>query len=374
MKKHRTLTLLFLGLGLLSVGFVGVGTSIGCSGFSAPGYKGPKSDHFNGTRFHNQVRSAGDKGFWDLVRWMSTRKQGKWKDFTPAAFGPAPPPRVGAGKLRVTLVNHSTVLIQTTGLNILTDPIWSKRASPVGWAGPKRRRPPGIRFADLPKIDLVLISHNHYDHLDVPTLKRLSKRDGPQVFAGLGNRKLLRKHKIRRARDLDWWDQVEVGDRTRITFVPAQHFSGRGLCDRNKTLWGGFVIEAGGTKIYFAGDSGFGPHFKQIADRFDYFDLALLPIGAFRPRWFMSAMHISPEEAVSVHFLINARHSVGIHYGTFPLADDAQREPIERLERMLKQVDMKGSAFWVLPFGKGRWVPLTENPRTTGRLQSMPVD
>jgi L-ascorbate metabolism protein UlaG (beta-lactamase superfamily) len=354
-----------LGLTTLLVGFLGVGTSLGCFAFSAPGYTGPKSEHFDGTRFHNQVRSAGDKGFIDFVRWMSTREQGKWKSYTRVPFGPPPPARVEGDRLRVTVVNHATVLIQTAGLNILTDPIWSERASPVKWAGPKRRRPPGIRFADLPKIDVVLISHNHYDHLDIPTLKKLAKRDKPRIFAGLGNRKLLEKKRIGRGRDFDWWDRVTVKNNVEITFVPAQHFSGRGLCDRNKTLWGGFVIQSPHATVYFAGDTGFGPHFKQIADRFTAIDLALLPIGAFKPRWFMRDMHISPEEAIKVHLLLGARHSVSIHYGTFSLADDAQHEPVQRLHKIRKQVDLKGTAFWTLPFGRGRWVPLAQKPAAT---------
>lgn len=343
--------------GFLAIG-LGVAPWVGCRAFSAPGYRGPKSGHFDGKRFHNQNRGS-EKGFGSVLKWVMNRRRDPWKEYTHHEPGPPPPALVGKGKLRVTVINHSTVLLQTDGLNILTDPIFSKRASPVGFAGPKRRRPPGIRFSDLPPIDLVVISHNHYDHLDIPTLKRLKKRWNPLVLAGLGNGALLKKEGLDRIKEMDWWDQVKLGSGTEVVFVPAQHFSGRGLCDRNKTLWGGFVILSPSSRIYFAGDTGYGPHFRQIGKRYGPFDLSLLPIGAFRPRWFMRAMHISPQEAVKAHYVVGSKISLGIHYGTFSLADDGQKEPVRELKRALAQARNE-TVFWTLPFGRGRWVPLKE--------------
>lgn len=314
------------------------------------------SSHFDGQKFVNQ-QAVPDHGFSDFIRWRFNREPGTWNDSTDVGPGAPPPARVGGDDLRVTFVNHSTVLIQTDSLNILTDPIWSDRSSPYSWAGPKRVRPPGTRFEDLPEIDVVIISHNHYDHLDLPTLKRLSARDNPRVFVALGNRALLEKHGMADARDMDWWQTFDITPGVRLTFVPAQHFSGRGLGDRNETLWGGYVIESGAGVVYYAGDTGWGPQFEQVRDRFGKIRLAILPIGAFRPEWFMSAVHISPEEAVRAHTLLGAQTSMGVHFGTFKLADDGQDEPVVGLVKALHDQSVSPDAFWALGFGEGRMVP-----------------
>jgi L-ascorbate metabolism protein UlaG (beta-lactamase superfamily) len=258
-------------------------------------------------------------------------------------------------------VNHSTFLIQMDGVNILTDPIWSDRASPVSFSGPRRFHPPGITFDDLPRIDLVLVTHNHYDHLDIPTLKKIALRDNPAVVTTLGNRALLRTQGFTQVAELDWWQQMPVSDAVRITCVPAQHFSGRGLFDSYETLWAGFVLESAAGAVFFAGDTGLGPHFKQIAERFKKIRLALLPIGAFKPEWFMSFGHLSPAAAVQAHFILNAQTSVAMHFGTFPLADDNQDDPVTMLHAALAGADMNGTGFWVLGFGQGRDVPPVHN-------------
>ena len=337
------------------VGLATLVTAVGCF-FSAPRYTGPKTDNFDGDRFYNQDRGR-EKGFGDFLKWMANRDQGPWEGDPDAEPGPPPPKRVAAGELRVTFVNHATVLIQTDGLNILTDPIWSERGSPVDWAGPKRVRPPGIRFEDLPPIDVVLVSHNHYDHLDVPTLRRLAKEHLPKIFSGLGNAKLMRNKGIVDAYDLDWWQRTRLSGSVQITFVPAQHFSSRGMFDHHKTLWGGFVVESSTHRVYFAGDTGFGEHFEQIRERFDSITLAILPIGAYKPRWFMSSAHLSPQQAVEVHKILGAQRSMAIHFGTFPLGDDGEHEPVIELKAALEENRLTGDDFWVLGFGEGRPVP-----------------
>ncbi len=225
--------------------------------------------------------------------------------------------------LRVTFVNHATVLLQIAGVNVLTDPIWSRRASPLPFAGPRRRRPPGIRFVDLPPIDLVLISHNHYDHLDLPTLQALARSHAPRFITTLGNAALLQREGIEPVTEMDWWQEQPLPGGLRLTCVPAQHFSARGLCDRCRTLWCGFVLHGRGGPIYFAGDTGWGSHFSEIARRFGPPRLALLPIGSHLPRWFMRPVHLSPAEAVRAHQVLGAQASMAIHFGTFPMADDS---------------------------------------------------
>lgn len=326
-----------------------------CVRLDSPGHRGPPGAHFDGERFHNQA-PVPEAGLPRFLRWQSTRRPGPWTDDAEAPPGPPPPRRVADGRLRVTWINHATALVQMDGVNVLTDPIWSDRCSPVGWAGPERARPPGLRFEDLPPIDLVLISHNHYDHLDLPTLRRLAARDRPVILAGLGTRALLEAEGVPRSADLDWWQGADHGP-LRITAVPAQHFSGRGLGDRDRTLWAGFVVQGPAGTVYFAGDTGWGPHFAQIAARFGPPRLALLPIGAYRPRWFMAPMHIDPEEAVRAHRLLGARTSVGIHWGTFPLADDGQHEPLRDLALARSRHGVPPTAFRALGFGEGVDLP-----------------
>jgi L-ascorbate metabolism protein UlaG (beta-lactamase superfamily) len=265
---------------------------------------------------------------------------------------PPPPERVDGDRLLVTFINHSTVLMQTGGLNILTDPIWSMRASPVSWSGPKRHTAPGVRLDDLPPIDIVLLSHNHYDHCDIPTLRRLAVRYSPRIITSLGNTALLESKGIGRGVDLDWWQDADLSDALRVTAVPAEHFSGRGLGDRNRTLWCGFVIEGSGGPIYFAGDTGYGPQFDEIASRFAPPRLALLPIGAYLPRWFMSPVHMGPDEAVRAHQALKASASLGIHIGTFALADDGEDEPVEELKEELKKAGIPGDRFRALKPGE----------------------
>lgn len=311
---------------------------------AAPHYHGPITDHFDGERFHNPA--SGWQTESSFIQWMLNRQRGYWRNWVDAPPGPPPPRSVGDGELRITFINHATTLVQLDGINILTDPIWSERTSPVTFTGPRRHRPPGIRFEDLPPIDLVLVSHNHYDHLDVATLKRLSHA---RILTPLGNAALMRRHGIV-ATELDWWES-----HGQITLVPSQHFCARGLTDRDRNLWGGFVIASKSGHVYFAGDTGWGDHFAAIAKRFQPIRLALLPIGAYMPRWFMKPAHIDPSEAVEAHFVLNAQTSMAIHFGCFALGDDGEFEPVRDLQTAIAANG--DPRFWILEYGEGRDVP-----------------
>jgi L-ascorbate metabolism protein UlaG (beta-lactamase superfamily) len=319
-------------------------------------YRGPASDHFDGRRFHN-LDNVPHGGLLAFLRWRLGRLLGgvgawpRWIDTPP---GPLPPEEVGGAGLRVTFVNHSTTLLQTAGRNVLTDPIWSERASPCSWAGPRRHRPPGLRFEDLPPIDLVLLSHNHYDHLDLPTLWRLRRQHSPRFVVPLGVGALLADFDIGPVTEMDWRQEESLPGDISVACVPAQHFSGRGLRDRDATLWCGYVLRGPAGTVYYAGDTGFGRHFKEIAARHGAPRLALLPIGGFLPSWFMGPVHMSPEEAVRAHQLLRARTSVAIHFGTFALADDGEAAPVDGLRAALPE---GGNDFWILAPGEGRDVP-----------------
>ncbi len=321
--------------------------------FSAPRHRGPVSDHFDGHRFRNF--SGEPHGFAGVLRWAATRKPSPWRRWTDAPAGPPPPRRVA--DLRVTFVNHATLLVQIAGKNILTDPVWSDRVSPVSWAGPRRVRPPGIRFDDLPQIDAVLISHNHYDHLDLETLTRLDARDRPWIVTGLGVRQLLVRHGLWNGTDLDWWESTDLGQGLSITSVPVQHFSGRGLSDRDATLWTGYVLSGSAGQVFFAGDTGYGPHFALIRERFPRLRLAILPIGAYRPDWFMGPVHQTPAQAIQALSDLGAGTGVGMHFGTFQLTDEGEEEPPTEITSLLAAAPEPKPRFWVLGFGEGRDIP-----------------
>jgi L-ascorbate metabolism protein UlaG (beta-lactamase superfamily) len=317
-------------------------------------WRGPKSDHFDGRRFSN-LRQVEHVGVTDFVRSDLATGRGRWRivDEEP---GPPPPTRVARG-LRVTFVGHATLLVQIDGLNVLTDPVWGERSSPVSFAGPRRYRAPGIRWEDLPPIDVALISHDHYDHLCAPTVRRLAAEHDPRIVSGLGNGAFLSSLGARDPIELDWWQSTELASGTKATFVPAQHFSGRGLRDRDTTLWGGLVLESPSARVYFAGDTGMGPHFAMIRERLGAPDLALLPIGAYRPAWFMRRVHVSPGEAVEAARILGARTSVGMHFGTFRVAFDGMDEPVNDLYTALDALGADAPEFWVLGHGEGRDVP-----------------
>lgn len=295
----------------------------------------PVSDHCDGRRFFNPLGRLQARGFSELPRWWYQRlvlRQGsRWPRTVPAPPAPTLPTAVPAGHVAITFIGHATFLLQLPGMNILTDPIFATRAGPFGLLGPKRVRPPALRLEQLPRIDVVLLSHNHYDHLDLATLRALARQHRPRIVTTLGNSAWLEARGVPAAVELDWWQRHPALPELTVTCTPAQHFTARTPWDRCRTLWGGFLLQAPTGSIYFAGDTGWAPFFTEIKNRLGSPDLALLPIGAYEPRWFMEAVHMTPDEAVRAHLALGARRSIGMHFGTFQLTDEAMNAPLEAL-------------------------------------------
>lgn len=344
--KRRPLGKCLLGLAAL------LAVAHGCA--LQPRHAGPVDAHFDGTRFYNRVPA--EKSLVDILGFLSTYRARReaWPERVQNASYPAPP-AAGTG-ITATFINHSTVLLDIGGVRVLTDPIYAERASPFTFAGPARVREPGVPFDELPPIDVVLVSHDHYDHLDTDTLAALARRDAPLVLAGLGNGALLAEHGVTRFHELDWWQRHEAQGLA-FHFVEVRHRSGRGLLDQMKTLWGGFVVVAPGATVYFAGDTGWGPHFAAARERFGAFDLCLLPIGAYRPRDFMAPVHLDPDAAVRAHAVLGCGQSIAVHHGTFQLTYEAIDEPYTELAAALAAHEIPAAAFRVLGFGESLRLP-----------------
>ncbi len=320
-------------------------------------YNGPRSDHFDGERFFDRD-AAPPRSRRELFRWQVERHwrgtKAKWPAWAPSPFADRPPPRVESG-LRLAYVGHASWLIQTAGLNILLDPVWSQRASPFRSIGPKRVNDPGIAFADLPPIDAVLVSHAHYDHLDVATLSRLAAAHRPRVVTPLGNDVIMRHHDPAIAGEAyDWGDRVEFGGGVSVTLVPTRHWSARNLSDRNMSLWASFVIDTPAGRIYFIANSGYGngSYFRRVRERHGAVRLAILPIGAYEPRWFMRDQHINPEEAVQAFAECGAEVALAHHFGTFQLTDEAIDAPVVALDRALRAAGVAAEKFRALRPGE----------------------
>ncbi|KQT50692.1 hypothetical protein ASG43_05240 [Aureimonas sp. Leaf454] len=355
MKKRSLLKLLALG----GTASIGGGAAYGKVHGSGPYYEGPVSDHFDGSVFFNP---GGDEpnGFLDLMRWRFNGERSAWPDRWPdTPTSASPDARVTGRDLQVTMIGHATLLIQTAGLNILTDPVYSDRASPFGFAGPQRVNAPGVPFERLPPIDLVLLTHSHYDHLDVDTLARLKAAHDPLVVTPLGNDVIVRQRvPTMRLHVQDWGDAVEIGG-TVVHCEPTHHWSARGVLDRRKALWSNFVVEGPAGRIYHVGDTGFhaGINYRAARAKHGGFRLACLPIGAYEPRWFMKSQHQNPDEAVQGFSLLGSDFAVGHHWGTFQLTDEGIEAPRDALLAALDSAALPRARFRPMTPGETWSVP-----------------
>jgi L-ascorbate metabolism protein UlaG (beta-lactamase superfamily) len=320
------------------------------------------SDHFDGQRFFNPTGAPAQPV--SAVPRLLRAPRAPWP--RAVEVEPQRPLALAGAAAAVTFIGHATFLIQTAAGNLLTDPMYSQRAGPLGVFGPQRVRQPGVRFDDLPPISIVLLSHNHYDHCDLPTLRRLARRFDAMVVTPLGNGALVRSAGLRRVEELDWW-QAAGSAPLPITLVPARHFSARTPFDRNRALWGGFVLETGHARLYFAGDTAYTGVFREIRARLGPIDLALLPIGAYEPRWFMQSVHMDPVEAVQAHLDLEAGESIGMHFGTFQLTTEAIDDPLLALEAARDASGVEASRFRALGFGESTRV------ETRGREAQRPL-
>lgn len=322
-------------------------------------YAGPQTDHFDGIRFHLEGHDS-DRNLSDILRWRFGSSRAAWPASAPCPALDHPPERVEGAALRVSYVGHATVLVQTRGLNLLIDPVWAERASPFTWAGPKRVNRPGIDLDHLPPLDAVLVSHNHYDHMDLRCLSRLARTHAPRVLTPLGNDAIMRR--FDRAIDAeahDWGARIVLSGAISVHLEPAYHWSARGISDRRMALWCAFVIETPDGVIYHIADTGWGTGalFSAVREKHGAPRLAILPIGAYEPRWFMQPQHVDPHEAVRIFELTAARQALAHHWGTFQLTDEAIDEPPRQLGLALRAAGIDPGRFRVLRPGEVFDVP-----------------
>ena len=311
----------------------------------------PVSDHYDGSHFFNR-KDLELRGSLDFFRWILQGGRKQWPEKVENQFHPQFPTRQDEDQIFVTFVNHASFIVQYKGLNIITDPIFSERASPVSWVGPKRVRRPGVDLDKLPQVHYVIVSHNHYDHLDIPSLQDLNNKFHPKFLVPLGNAELLKNNNIENVIELDWGQSFILQGHGEIQLVPCQHWSARSLFDRFKTLWGTYFIKIDKKKIVFVGDAGYSEDFKNLYKKIGSVDLSILPIGAYEPRWFMKPFHMNPEEAVQAHLDLHARFSLGSHFGTFQLTNEGIDEPAKDLMDSLKKHSLSKETFLILEPGQ----------------------
>jgi L-ascorbate metabolism protein UlaG (beta-lactamase superfamily) len=328
-----------------------------CARAWGEGWRSQATDHFDVARqqFFNPWADT-DRSVRDLLRWWTTSPRRAWprrvENRASAASGALP-----SGAAGLTNIGHSTILIRLADATVLTDPVFSTHAGPLGRFGPERVRPPGLTPDALPPIDAVFVSHNHYDHLDIASLRWLARHRSPVFVTCLGLKRPLERVGLDRVIELDWWDRTTIGSLT-LTVTPAQHWSKRGAFDLRRSLWGGCYLQApGAARVFFAGDTGYAPHFAEIRQRLGAPDVALLPIGAYEPRWFMRDAHMNPEDAVRAHLDLHARTSTPIHYGTFRLTDEGFEEPLEDLTLALQAAGLSLATFRRLDVGDSAVFP-----------------
>ncbi len=307
--------------------------------------------HFDGERFLNPGREQVKKTLWDLIVWQASGKRVSWPDFVEDNLPFSLPSLSKDSDIAATFVNHATVYLRSKNVACITDPVFSKRVSPFSWVGPKRHRKAGFTVEQMERLDCVVISHNHYDHMDIPALKEIYERFHPVFIVPLKNADTLEEAGIKNIIELDWWQSHEVNDHLKVTLTPAQHWSSRGLRDRNKSLWGGFVLQFEEKTVYFAGDTGYPGPFAKIATKFPKIDLSLLPIGSYEPQWFMKEQHLNPFEAVKAHLDLKSLKTMGIHYGTFQLTDEGIDAPLKDLETALQKLNISAQDFFTLKNG-----------------------
>lgn len=312
-------------------------TFYGCKTFYVPDYEGPITDHFDGKKFYNP--GGNEMGsFKELFRYQLKNKSVKWPDLTDSLYQKTDLKTKVDNDIRFKQINHATVLIQHAGLNIITDPVFSKRASPFSFMGPKRKRNPSVKIDDLPPIDVILISHDHYDHLDVKAIQFITSKYNSKVLVGLGLKNFLEKFDIKNIEELDWEESIYVND-VKFTFYKSKHWSNR-FASPYKTLWGSWFIKSPEKHIYFAGDTAYDKHFNKIKENFPPIDLALIPIGAYVPRSFMKYVHMDPQEALQAHLDLNPKISLAIHWGTFKLTGESMYDPIEELQESMDSLNI----------------------------------
>jgi L-ascorbate metabolism protein UlaG (beta-lactamase superfamily) len=322
------------------------------------GWRERATDHFDPVRqrFFNPWAGA-ERGLSDLLRWWATADRKPWPASLENRVYPPAPATVPPGQAGVTFVGHASLLVRVGGITVLTDPHFSTHAGVYGRFGAPRVRRPGIEPGDLPPIDVVFVSHCHYDHLDVPSLTWLARHRAPRFVTCLGVKRVLEAEGIARVTELDWWEATDLGEAT-LTVTPAQHWSNRFLVPRNATLWGGCLLRHDdGAAVYFAADTGYAPFFGEIRERLGAPGVALLPIGAYEPRWFMRAAHMSPDDAVRAHLDLGAGTSIGMHFGFFRLTDEGFDQPLRDLDVARRAHDVAPEAFRTLDVGESAVLP-----------------